>query len=756
MTEYPMLRFKSKETTTITEFGGINHTATCAPGEWYNAHNMSSRAYPVATTSGARPVQGTIGGYELPWLGILDMCDTEPPTYLSMDMSIWCGGHSVRPSTGGQTRTGYYGWCEADERFDYAGDSRFSITDTGAAAIMAAIGVRMPAVPAPTETLQEWDFQATYHEFGPVIGWKIVQMPTSTGAVVAEGCRDLSEFGITRISDVGRETDGDIFYIHILERYQQISPTARKMVQMGAYVVVWPDKIYCNAAKLASGSAMVEGEDYGSLDLYNTVEASNNAKIYCYLCTRDGTPLNTSNEHEDGAREESGRVFYGVNTPTIPLGVTVQDGDYWVQVLDSTYDNLVVSKYTSSTGWLPSSDIAVKLYHSGIGTGIKAGTSVVISGWDGIGGGRAMRAQINRGHGVIAAGADYLIIDHAFVVGAAALTMASGTVRVGTDVPDMEYVVECGNRLWGCHYGVDDNGNVINELYASALGEFRSWRQYQGLSTDSWTASRGSEGKWTGAAVLNGSPLFFKEKSMDKVFPSSSGAHQVQTISLDGVQDGCSRSLVVIDNKLYYKARVGVCVYTGNLPQHISYKLGDEANQMGMATAGRSGKRYVLDMQKDDVRRCYIYNIDTGLWDEEAALFSPAEDETAVQACLTYQNELYYSLGGFVWMLDRGLDDGPNGWYAETGNLGVKTGKRKYVSRIRIRTNHVGSGYLDVSISYDGKSWTPIFGRLNMQSGPNLINLFPHRCDRFRLRFAGNGKCDIQLIEYNVETGSDV
>ena len=45
-------------------------------------------------------------------------------------------------------------------------------------------------------------------------------------------------------------------------------------------------------------------------------------------------------------------------------------------------------------------------------------------------------------------------------------------------VPRMDYVVSCGNRLWGCRYGEANNGEFVNEIYASALGDPGRWNLY--------------------------------------------------------------------------------------------------------------------------------------------------------------------------------------------------------------------------------------------------------------------------------------
>ena len=74
----------------------------------------------------------------------------------------------------------------------------------------------------------------------------------------------------------------------------------------------------------------------------------------------------------------------------------------------------------------------------------------------------------------------------------------------------MDFVIESGNRLWGCRYGKALNGETVNEIYASKLGDFRNWYCFAGISTDSYTASVGTDGAFTGAVTYMGRPIFFK------------------------------------------------------------------------------------------------------------------------------------------------------------------------------------------------------------------------------------------------------
>lgn len=71
-------------------------------------------------------------------------------------------------------------------------------------------------------------------------------------------------------------------------------------------------------------------------------------------------------------------------------------------------------------------------------------------------------------------------------------------------VPDLDFVTEQGNRVWGC-------SKKENTIYACRLGDPTNWYSYRGIAADSYAVSVGSDGTFTGAASCMGYVLFFKE-----------------------------------------------------------------------------------------------------------------------------------------------------------------------------------------------------------------------------------------------------
>ena len=76
-------------------------------------------------------------------------------------------------------------------------------------------------------------------------------------------------------------------------------------------------------------------------------------------------------------------------------------------------------------------------------------------------------------------------------------------VKVERRVPDLEYLTECDNRVWGC-------SSSENVIYACKLGDPTNWFSYRGIAADSYAVTVGSDGPFTGAATCMGYALFLR------------------------------------------------------------------------------------------------------------------------------------------------------------------------------------------------------------------------------------------------------
>lgn len=329
-------------------------------------------------------------------------------------------------------------------------------------------------------------------------------------------------------------------------------------------------------------------------------------------------------------------------------------------------------------------------------------------------------------------------------------------VVIERKIPEMDFVVEAGNRLWGCRYGLSEDGlSTINELYASKLGDFRNWNCFEGISTDSWVASVGSRGPFTGAANLGGYPVFYKGDIRYKIWPSANGAHQVTSVDCQGVQEGCSGSVATVPGGVIYKTEKGFAFDDGSMPVNIGQCFA--GMRFLNASADASQEQYFVSMEDEQQQwHFYVYDIKRKLWHRQ--------DEFHASSICSMAGMVYATEAGAnrIWIMNPrsswngGLEDQVS-WFAVTGDLGLEIPEQKYISRLTLRLSLDPGATLEVYAQYDRENtWV----RLGQVYGTDLrsfsLPVRPRRCDQLRLKLQGTGMCKIYSITKTLEKGSEL
>jgi hypothetical protein len=493
----------------------------------------------------------------------------------------------------------------------------------------------------------------------------------------------------------------------------------KQLVSMGAYLLIWPDKKYLNTKDMS---------DFG--DMENTVAVScAESNVRYDICDANGAVI------QDIATTQ----------PEEPEG-----GQYW---LDTTQTPHSLRRYSvSSATWATVPTVYVRIQATGIGMGFKQYDGVKLSGIAYPGESAAVKEQYDALNSTKAIYAVDPENNYIVVVGLVdvAVTQTTGTVTVSRSVPDMDYVCESQNRVWGCKYGMVD-GKAVNELYCCALGDFKNWNRFLGIATDAWAASVGSDGAWTGAANYLGYPTFFKENVIHRIAISSAGAHQVTETVGRGVQNGSGKSLCVVNEVLYYKAREGVCAYDGSFPSAVGEALGDV--RYHNAVGGGCGGKYYLSM-RDGANAWHMFCYDTakGLWHREDDLHA---------LCFTQMDGELYAIDAETKQLlalhgSQGTPETAVKWAAETGLIGYTTVEQKYVSRFNLRMLLPRGSRADMYIQYDSDGvWHHCGHMEGVGTKSFLLPVRPRRCDHFRLRIEGEGEVRVYSFAKILETGSD-
>lgn len=325
------------------------------------------------------------------------------------------------------------------------------------------------------------------------------------------------------------------------------------------------------------------------------------------------------------------------------------------------------------------------------------------------------------------------------------ITTQSGAITVSRKMPIMDFVFENQNRLWGCRYGENSAGETVNEIYASKLGDFKNWQYYQGVSTDSYTASCGTDGEWTGAISFLGKPTFFKENYIHTVYGSYPAQYQINSTVARGVQLGSNKSLAIINEVLYYLSSEGVCTYNGSLPVNISNAFGDIRYHDGIAV-GFNGKYYIS--MRDTSPVLMVYDTKRSLWHKE--------DNADIEYMCSVADDIYYIEGGNFRAMFSGTDTALVPWFAETGEYGLSMPDSKYISRLNLRLALDWGANAMISIQYDSSGiWEKLCNITRKDIKPFTLPIKPRRCDHFRLKIEGNGGVRVYSISKTILQGGD-
>ena len=509
--------------------------------------------------------------------------------------------------------------------------------------------------------------------------------------------------------------DGTAFVIGDERIEMELSDSPKDLISMGAYVIIMPDRKYINTVK--------NGTEYehGNIDEEHTTTED----VSFTMCTLMGDAY-------EGATESD-------KPPENPA-----NGALWIDISSVPH---TLKKYSEANEmWVSISTTYIKVSAKGIGKNLKQYDGVKISGItaEGI-------TDLNSSHALWGCNDDEIIII-GFLDKVTTQTVAQGKITISRKMPIMDFIVESNNRLWGCRYGADEDGNIVNEIYSCKQGDFKNWNCFMNLSTDSYRVSCGTDGQFTGAITYLGYPLFFKENCIHKVYGDYPANFRVQDTACRGVQRGSHRSLAIVNEAVFYKSGNAVCTYDGSLPKEMSAALGE--THYGDAIAGAHGNKYYIDMKTTDgTYHLFVYDTAKGMWHKEDNLY--------VDYFCSYMNEMYgidHDTKDIITMLGSGTKDSQRvPWMVETGLVGMSMPNMKYISKLLVRMSLEVGAKVEISIQYDSMGdWEQVCQMTATSLRSFAVPVRPRRCDHFRIRIEGEGEGRIYSITKTIEQGSDV
>ena len=331
---------------------------------------------------------------------------------------------------------------------------------------------------------------------------------------------------------------------------------------------------------------------------------------------------------------------------------------------------------------------------------------------------------------------------------------AEQTVQLERRVPDLDFVTECDNRVWGC-------SSRENVIYACKLGDPTNWFSYRGIAEDSYAVTVGSDGPFTGAATCLGSVLFFKENALHKLYGSKPSDFQLSSLRCRGVARNAAGSLCVLNETLYYLSPDGVMAWDGSIPTKVSEKLNTaRLSNVQTAVGGALDGRYYLYLARDSGRegdaleeRLLVYDTERGLWQEE---------DGCSYAMASTGGQLYLWDGHDIWAADpsrerdwkttEGVEETVD-FELITGAFGMDEAEDRYLSRLTLQMDAVCASTVELAICYDDGPWEKLaeWAVAGKQKRFDL-HLAPRRCGIFRLRLTGKGQITLRSLARTLAT----
>ncbi len=484
----------------------------------------------------------------------------------------------------------------------------------------------------------------------------------------------------------------------------------RFFVSMGAKLIVFPDKVYINTNDFS---------DFGSL------EASFSARgVLCSLCRGDGTLY--------------GDYIIGNTAPENP-----EDKTLWV---DTSVNPNILKQYSKADElWVEIEDKFIRITSPGIGLGFNLYDGVFLTGFSEIG--------LDGNFTIYDKGDDYIVVPGIL----SGNKEISGEIVVERKLPEMDFICESGNRLWGC-------SSQNNEIYASKLGDPCNFYSFRGISADSYAVSVGTDAEFTAITSFRGCVLVFKENCLHKIY-GQNPPYTLTTAYIRGVQKGSHKSLSLLNETLYYKSPNGICSFDGGLPVDISQSLGNE--YFVSAVGGTFLNKYYICMTNTKGERV-LFNYDgkRNLWHREGVFdireFATNNLNLYFIAAFGEKKQLgiidsKHKFGNFTGELNGFIQEVSIKWCAETGLWGLSFAENKYYSAVVIRAVGEEGATLKISLQYnsDGK-WIEQISKAITKTGSFTLPFSTPRCDHLMMKIEGEGNIQILSISRKIEVGSEL
>lgn len=315
----------------------------------------------------------------------------------------------------------------------------------------------------------------------------------------------------------------------------------------------------------------------------------------------------------------------------------------------------------------------------------------------------------------------------------------SGRIVIERRCPDLDFVMESNNRLWGV-------SNKDNTIYGCKLGDPTNWFYYQATSMDSYAVEVGTDGEWTGCIPYSTHLLFFKEDCIHKLYGSTPATYQLSTSECYALEKGSSKSVAVLNERVLYKSRLGIMAYAGGTPELISSNFGND--RYLNAVGGTDGIKYYVSMENNGAYTLFVFDMERLLWHKEDNI--KIEDFTFLNGKLLFIfNKLIIEINS-----DKPFEKKVD-WMAELGPYNEYVEEKKIYSKIKLRLKLEKDSELEISMRIDNGDWEKLHRYYAENEMAVAVPIVPRRCFSFAIKLEGMGKCTIESCVREYREGAN-
>lgn len=306
-------------------------------------------------------------------------------------------------------------------------------------------------------------------------------------------------------------------------------------------------------------------------------------------------------------------------------------------------------------------------------------------------------------------------------------------------IPELDFVAERDNRLWGC-------STKNHEVYCCKVGDPKNWYNYETGADNAWAATVGSDGDFTGCTKYSTYMLFFKENAVHILRGDKPSNFSLTEKELPGVRKGCSKSVQIIDETLYYVGRNGVYAFDGSVPQKISNNITEDISD---AVSGVYQSKLYISCLLGGKRAVLVYDPRTGIWDKE--------DDTVFQFTAYSDGQLHFVDVNKTMRTIAGNQKETMNWYLESGDIVENSLNQKYIAKLKLNLWLELDSEVTVLLKFDDEPLWHKKGYIrSTRNKTYTIPIMPRRTGKYRIRLEGTGQMKLLGMSKEVEQGSEV